>query len=599
MELEEYRKKIANLDVNEQKLRDLYLRKLSLGEIQGPPLDKASIDKKWLKNYTEEQIMVEMPKETIYDYMMKNNLNHLDDIALIYFDKKISFKELQNKIDKFAAIMLKSGVKAGDIVTVCMPNTPEAVIAFYALNKIGVVANMIHPLSSENEIKNFINEVDSKYLIAFDGSICKIADIVNETKLEKVVVVSPSDSMPQPLRILYNLTKNIKLPEDERFIKWKDFLKLDGASLEETNKHVYKKDEMAVILHTGGTTGIPKGVMLTNDNFNSMVEQFKQNANNFERGDVMMTVMPVFHGFGLCSSLHLPLSFGVTSLLIPKINIKEVPKLFKKYHINHVIGVPTLFKGILKNKENYKIQDLIRKNIKYIVSGGDLVKDNLEKEVADFFGVKLSKGYGLSEAVAGVTFAHDTYNSSGSIGIPMVDTNIKIVTPGTDEELMDGSIGEMCINGPTVMKGYYNHTEETAKALQNGWLHTGDLGYYQNGEFYFCERKGNMIISSGVNVYPNVIEQVIECHEAVNACAVIGIAHPYKIQVPKAYIILNEGYEVTQELENEIREICKKNLNVYSIPAKFEFREKLPQTLLGKISHNQLSDEEKQKVLSL
>lgn len=587
------------IKLNECKLRDLYLRDLAIGKIQGPPVGKVSIDKGWLKHYTEEQIMAEMPKMTIYDYMMKSNKEHLNDIALIYFDKKISYGNLQKKIDEFASSMLKKGIKAGDIVTVCMPNTPEAVIAFYGLNKIGVVANMIHPLSGENEIKNYINEVDSKYVITIDTSLSKISNIIDDTNVEQAIVVSPSDSMPLPLKTVYQLTKSEKLPDDNRFIKWNDFIKQNSDLSSEVQAHPYNENDIALILHTGGTTGISKGAMLSNDNFNCMVEQFLANANNFERGDIMLTIMPVFHGFGLCSSIHLPLSFGVSSMLIPKIDITTIHKLFKKYDINHILGVPTLFKGILKNEKMKKIKNRVRKNIKYIVSGGDLVKDNLDKEVYEFFGTKLSKGYGLTEAVAGATFAHDSYNSSGSIGIPMVGTNIKIVKPNTDEELCDGNVGEICVSGPTVMQGYYNHPDESAMSLRDGWLHTGDLGYYKDGEFYFHGRKGNMIISSGVNVYPNVIEQLIETHEAVNACAVIGIPHPYKMQVPKAYIILNEGFEGNEELEEEIKELCRKNLNIYSVPFKFEFREKLPQTLLGKISHKQLSDEEGQKVLSL
>ena len=349
-----------NIKLNETKLRDLYLRDLAIGKIQGPPVGKASIDKEWLKHYTEEQITAEIPKMTIYDYMMRNNKKHLKDTALIYFDKKISFGKLQKKIDEFASSMLKRGIKAGDIVTICMPNTPEAVIAFYGLNKIGVTANMIHPLSGENEIKNYINEVDSKYVITIDTSLSKVFNIIDETNIEQAIVVSPGDSMPQPLKTVYQLTKTEKLPEDNRFIKWNNFIKQNSDLSSEVQAHPYNENDIALILHTGGTTGISKGAMLTNDNFNGMVEQFLANANNFERGDIMLTVMPVFHGFGLCSSIHLPLSFGVSSMLIPKIDIKNIHKLFKKYEINHILGVPTLFKGILKNKNMKKIQDRVR-----------------------------------------------------------------------------------------------------------------------------------------------------------------------------------------------------------------------------------------------
>lgn len=590
---------INNLKISDEKLHDLYLRNIAIGNIQGPMTGKASIDKEWLKYYSEEQILGEMPEKTIFEYMKADNENHLNDIALKYFNTKITYKQFFCKIEECEKAFVANGIKEGDIVTICMPNTPEAVIAFYALNKLGAIANMIHPLSGQNEIKNFINEVNSKIIITIDIACNKILNVADATKLEKIINVTPANSMGFMLKILYKYTKNaVKIPNDERLISWDKFIKM-GRNLENIsdNEIKYTKDKLAVLLHTGGTTGNPKGVMLTNDNFNSMVEQFFKGENNFERGDSILAIMPVFHGFGLCSSIHLPLSVGVHPILIPKLNGKKLDKVFKKYKPNNIIGVPTLFKGMLTNK---KLKNMDMSYLKYVVSGGDLVKDSLEEDINTFLRqhgskAKLSKGYGLSEAVAGVTFASKDYNLPSSIGIPMTDTNIKIVKPGTNDEIIKGEIGEMCIKSPSVMKGYYNNNEETNKTMQDGWLHTGDLGYCENGIFYFAQRKGNMIISSGVNVYPSNIEQVIEMHEAVASCAVIGIYHSYKMQVPKAYIVLKEGYEASEELKNEIASLCRKNLNIYSIPYSYEFREKLPQTLLGKISHKELAEEE-QKV---
>lgn len=590
---------IKSLKINDAKLHDLYLRNIAIGKIYGPMTGRASLDKEWLKYYSEEQILGEMPEKTIFEYMKADNENHLNDIAIKYFNTKMTYKQFFCKIEECEKAFVASGIKDGDIVTICMPNTPEAVIAFYALNKIGAIANMIHPLSGQNEIKNFINEVNSKIIITIDIACNKVLNVANDTKLEKIINVTPANSMGFIVKKIYKYTKNaVKIPNDERLISWDKFIKM-GRNLENIsdNEVKYTKDKLAVLLHTGGTTGKPKGVMLTNDNFNSMVEQFFKGENNFERGDSILAIMPVFHGFGLCSSIHLPLSVGVHPILIPKLNGKKLDKVFKKYKPNNIIGVPTLFKGMLTNK---KLKNMDMSYLKYVVSGGDLVKDSLETDINTFLGqhgskAKLSKGYGLSEAVAGVTFASKDYNLPSSIGIPMTDTNIKIVKPGTNDELFKGEIGEMCIKSPSVMKGYYNNNEETNKTMQDGWLHTGDLGYCEDGIFYFAQRKGNMIISSGVNVYPSNIEQVIETHEAVAVCAVIGIYHSYKLQVPKAYIVLKEGYEASEELKNEIASLCRENLNVYSIPYSYEFREKLPQTLLGKISHKELAEEE-QKV---
>ena len=593
---------IKNLKINEEKLRKIYLCKIAKGEIFGPMSDKLSESMPWLKFYNEEQIMGEMPENKIYDYMMKKNKEHLDDVALYYFGKEFTYRKFDELIDQCSKSMLANGIGENDIVTICMPNTPEAVIAFYAINKIGAVANMIHPLSGQEQIKNYLNEVDSKLIITMDMAYSKVLNIVEETKVEKIVTVTASDSMPFMMKKIFRFTPNyVKMNDNDKMVRWNTFIDEGKSYNGELKQSEYQKDKLSVILHTGGTTGISKGVMLTDDNFNSMVEQFFKDNNNFERNDKMLTIMPVFHGFGLCSSVHLPLSTGVSIVLIPKLDAKRFDKTLNKYHPNHIIGVPTLFKSMLTNE---RLKNIDLSYLKYVVSGGDLVKNSLESDINKFLSkhgsnAKLSKGYGLSEVVAGATFAANDYNNPTSIGIPMVDTNMKIVKPGTNEEISIGEIGEICVQGPTVMKGYYENEKETNDSLKDGWLHTGDLGYYKDDAFYFAQRKGNMIISSGVNVYPSNIEQVIESHEAVAACAVIGIQHPYKMQAPKAYIILKEGYEQTNELQQEIEDLCRTNLDVYSIPYKYEFREKLPQTLLGKISHKELMTEEELKVKTL
>lgn len=591
-------------DVSEENLRDLYLRQLLIGGIQGPLTNIPNVDKEWLKYYTNEQILAEMPKETLYQYMIRKNLNHLDDtLAIIYFGKKITFKQFDKLIEDCAKSLKAKGIQSNDSVTICMPNTPEAIVMVYALNRIGAIAHMVHPLSAENEIKNYVLNIDSKMILTIDSSYNKIKNIVNETNLKDVIVVSPSDSMPNPLKTIYNLTKKEKIEYKDKTISWKKFMKL-GVNENEIVDYPNEKNKVSVILQTGGTTGTSKGVELTNDNFNTMVEQLMLNESNFERGDKMLTVMPVFHGFGLCSSIHLPLSLGVTLLLIPKIDIKSIDKLMNKYKPNHILGVPTLFKGIMntinQKIESGKLKDFDLSYLKYAVSGGDANKEGFEKKVNAFFAkhgsnAKLAKGYGLSEAVAGATFATGEYNNPTTVGIPMIKTNIKIVKMGTDEEVQNNVDGEICIQGPTVMNGYHNNPEETQNTLINGWLHTGDIGHFENGLLYFTQRKSNMIISSGVNVYPKEIEQVIEMHPAVSSCAVIGIYHSYRNEVPKAYVVLKEGITLTDEIQHEIDKLCKMNLNKYSIPFTYEYCESLPQTLLGKISHLKLREQEDEK----
>ena len=487
----------------------------------------------------------------------------------------------------------------------CMPSTPEVLIALYALNKIGAIANMVHPLSSENQIKDFINKVDSKLVITIDQAYEKIHNIQKDTNAKKVVVVSPSDSMPLYLKLLYPISKDAaKIKDKSELTKWKDFIN-EGKNIPNVIDSPYEENRSAIILQTGGTTGEPKGVVLTDDNFNGMVEQFRIDASKYERGDKMLTIMPPFHGFGLCSSMHLPLSFGVGIVLIPRVNINKIDDLLTKNKISHIVAVPTLFKGMMKvvreKEKKGKLKNFDLSGLKYVVSGGALAKNGFEADVDSFLTehgckVKLNKGYGLSEAVAGVTFATDEMKNENTVGIPMIATDVKIVDPETKVELQNEQIGEICVKSSAVMKEYYNNPEATEKTLIDGWLHTGDLGYFKEGQLYFSERKGNMIISSGVNVYPSQIEEIIETHYAVSACAVVGIYHPYKEEVPKAYVVLKPGYESNDIINDEISESCKKNLDRYSWPASIEYKEELPQTLLGKINHSKLKEESKVKV---
>lgn len=626
--LEQYSQKLNELTEKERKLRNIYLRKLEIGEIQGPRLESRSINKSWLKFYDEAGLDIEYPKMTMYQYMMNKNRDHMDDVALRYFGRKITYKEFDENIDKTVRSLKKMGVKKGDKVTICMPNTPEGVYAVYACRKMGAVAAMIHPKSAENEIKNFVNEIDSKVVIILDRFAKNLETVINDTKVEHAVVVSPTDSMTikgiakvisrsikSKIRAKFKKDdgknkKPVKKEEktekfktdDKRFTKWNEFIDLTKNDNSKVEEQPYEKDALAVILRTGGSTGTPKGVELTDDNFNTMVEQFFQNESNFKRGDKLLAMMPIFHGFGLCSSVHLPLSVGVNVNLVPELKGEDMLLEVLKEE-NHIIGVPTFLDAILKSKLVGKIKDL--SHLKYIVSGGDSDTDKTEADFNKFLEernckAKLCKGYGLAEMVAGATFACGEYNKIGSIGIPMVDTDFKLVKPGTNEEINeDDVVGEMCLKGPSVMKGYYGNEEETNECLKNGWLHTGDLAVWKDGLLYFKQRKGDMIINSGINVYPREIERVLIEHEAIESVTVIGLYHPYKKQVPKAYIKLKEGYVASNDLINEFKELCKKNLNIYSNPYDYEFVNEVPQTLLGKVNRKALKEKEQTKILTL
>lgn len=586
--------KLINEEINKE-----IIAKRAYDEIK-PLSGMPSIDKPWLKFYSYSERSLIIPHSTIYEYMKHNNQENLNKIAINYYGRKFTYEELFNNINVYANALNSNGVKKGDVVTLCLANVPEAIFMFYAINKIGATANMIHPLKSSNEIKTFLNEVQSKTLVLMDNSYKEINAIIDETSVNRALVVSAGDSMPLPLRLAYNKTSNINVDyeNNKKYMKLKDYLKNDEEKVIES---CYNKDSVAVMIHTGGSTGEPKAVQITDDNFNLMVHQQRATAKDFAAGDSMLTIMPVFHGFGLCSSVHMPLSYGITVILVPKFSSNTFHKLIKKYKPNHVFGVPKLWKSLINNPE---IQKMNLSFLKYVVSGGENMKNGLEEEINKFLydhgcKYKIKKGYGLSEAVAGTTLSDDYSNELGSVGIPLVCNSFKIVKPGTQQELNYNEEGELCISGPTVMKGYYNKEEENKDTLQihsDGklWLHTGDMGYMtEDGMLYYTDRLTRMYVSGGFNIYPPRIEKVIEQLEEVDSCAVVPMNHPYKdVKVPKAYIILKDGYQLDENLILKVSKICKENLDLHHQPYKYEKTNNFPITNLGgeigKIDYNAL-----------
>ncbi|SDZ81189.1 long-chain acyl-CoA synthetase [Pseudobutyrivibrio sp. ACV-2] len=593
---------INDSKLNEELLRTIYHKDLLDGKILGPIPNYPEEAEEYLKYYTKSELMLNMPSKTMYQYVYDNNIGNEQLIAIYYFGTRITFKEFFNKINHCANALLNNGIKIGDIVTVIMPNTPEALYMIYALNKIGAVASMLHPLSSQNEMRDYINEEESDIVLVIDSSYEKLKNVENQCCAKKIIVTSPEDSMDIKTKIGYKLL-NIKKGEKKvhlgkKAISWKSFM-ADGN---DTNVATVcnDKNDFSILLRTGGTTGVSKAVKLSNDNFNSMVEQLMTAIKSYNAGDKFLSIMPVFHGFGLCSSIHLPLSHGVGTILIPKPDIKSMDKLFNELHPNHMVGVPTLFKGFMKvvnnNISNGKLKDFDLSYVKNIVSGGDASEEGYVDSVNNFFkkhgsNATLVNGYGLTEAVAGVTFSYDS--CSEGCGIPMTHSKLKIVNQRTGMHLENGQIGEICVKSPCVMQGYYKHEDETKNTIIDGWLHTGDIGYITNGILYFVQRKSNMIISSGVNVYPSEIEKIINMHPSVQTSAVIGINHPYKQEVPKAFVVLKPGCIMNEGIKEEIDQLCRRNLNKYSIPYEYEFRDRLPETLLGKINLKALTDEEK------
>ena len=343
--------------------------------------------------------------------------------------------------------------------------------------------------------------------------------------------------------------------------------------------------------------------MISNYSFNAIAQQSAVNVIDVRPKDKIVTVLPIFHGFGLGICIHTPICLKVETILMPEYDANRFYKIWKNDKPHVILGVPTLWEGMMSNK---KFDNVDMSQLKYIISGGDYLSIQAETKINNFLHkhgakVNIAKGYGMTESVAATAYTFPGTNEPGSIGIPMVGNNYKIFNPETNEEMPFGEEGEICVNGPTLMMGYLNNKEETKNVIKihkdgKRWLHTGDIGYISpNGVVYFTSRLKRMIVVSGFNVYPSMIEKTILKHDCVDKVCVIGIPHPYKMHVPKAFIVLKKGVEPSIKIEKEIKELCEKDLAVYSIPKYFEFRESLPITLYNKINYKELEDEEKQK----
>ena len=559
---------------------------------------KRTFNNPWEKYYDEGKETIDVPDISIYEYLERHYIKNEYTIAINYYNQKITYKELINKIDICAKSLVSYGVRENDVVSICLPNVPEAVIAFYAINKIGAIANMIHPLSSELEIKDSLIKTNTVLFITLNITFNKVENIIDETKIYKTIIVSPKDSMPTFLGLGYMLSKELKLKipkSNEKYMLWSDFI-LKG---EKYNKNIKKdrssKDD-AAILHSGGTTGTPKNIVLTNGNINTVMEDAKIVFSYLDSKDTFLSILPLFHCFGLVVNICAPLILGSTIALIPQFDAKRFDKIIKKYRPTVLLGVPTLFEALTKNPYmiNYDMS-----YVSTVVSGGDSLTEEKNNEVNKFLKEHNSKariiqGYGMTETTGPASLGFNNSDKPGSIGIPIPGVEIKILNIDTYEEMKYGEIGEICITGQTVMSRYLDNKEETDNIIKihedkKRWVHTGDLGYMdEDGVLFYVQRLKRMIISSGYNVYPSHIEKVLENHKYVESCGVIGVPDPYKIEVPKAFIVLKKGIEPTIDVTKELKEYCYKNLSKYMIPKKFEYRENLPKTLVGKIDYRKL-----------
>lgn len=555
----------------------------------------------WEHFYKKEDFNIKVPKVSLYEYMREETKRFSSYDAISYFGKKITYNTFWEYIDRCAKSLKTLGVRKGDVVTICLPNIPEVAISFFAVNKIGAVANMIHPLSGEEEIKEYINSTNSTVFIAFNQVYSKIRNIVKDTDLYKTIIVSASESMPIFLNGLYKIArdrKNEKPINNSFYIFWKDFLHL-GDYYEEKVFVPMDADDAAAILHSGGTTGIPKSIVLANRSFTGMNEQSKVNFHKLVPGDSVLSILPMFHCFGLVVCMYVPICLGVSCIFVPEFNAKTFHQVLKKNKPVVLTGVPTLYEAMLKNE---KMKDLDLSQVKYVISGGDSIPLEKNKKINKFLKdhnspEELQQGYGMTETTGPVCFASMGSNKLGSVGCPMVGNVVRIIDPDSGKEVKTGDIGEICVSSIVTMKGYLNNEEDTKKTLQKYtdgrfYIHTGDLGYIDSdGCVFYVQRLKRIIVSSGYNVYPQYIENILKNHKCIKDACVIGVPHSYKGEIVKAFIILEDEIEESYTVKNDIMNYAKKNLSHYMLPREYIYKSEFPKTKLMKTDYNKLRDE--------
>lgn len=558
----------------------------------------ASQAKPWLKYYDQKFIDQTLPALSAFEYVCQRSKNHLNDTALEYYGRKFTYADLIVNVKKTAAALRGAGVKKGDIITVVSIMTPEIIALFYAADMMGATLNLVDPRYSVEGIREYIEEVDSHLLVCLNVVYERCRQAAKRTNVEKVIVLSPADSLPPVMAVGYKLTTPDKNKYAPNVIRWKQFIK--GGEGQSTAAEPYDPDHACVVVHTGGTTGSPKGVMLTDDCFNGIALQFQAYPKLFHRGQKLMNVMPPFIAYGFACGIHLPLVLGFTVIIIPNLDPAKLGSLVLKHKPEHMFGVPTHYQQLAADP---KLRD---KDLSFIINyaaGGDSLSRGAEQTVNDFLAAHgarypIAKGYGMTEVSSAATVAAGLDNKPGSVGIPMVNTVVAAFEPGTDQELPIGQRGELCISGPCLMKGYYNKPEETAILLRRHpdgrvWAHTGDMGYLdEDGFVYLDSRIKRMIIRhDGFKVFPSMIENVVSRHPAVHQCSVVGCADKDHTQgrLPFVYIVLKA--DTTAKKKQVIRELermCAEELPEYVQPVAYKFISSMPMTPVGKVDYRQL-----------
>ena len=602
-DLIELKKKILELSNEEKKERDIYLRNIAIGRTLGPVTNYASIDKPWLKYYSEENIDKLRENCTAYEFMKRHNSDNLSSNALNYMGHILSYNELIEYIDKVTKSLIKLNVKSGDVVTLIMANIPENVYLFYALNRLGVLVNIIDPRLKNDEILDILNNSNSNLVFAIDTFIKNkdIKTIKDKSNVRNFILVNPLETVKNDNMFFKIITKVKSIKEiisNNVYMSWDEFIDL-GDNIEIKNLNVYDENQEAIMVRTGGTTGKPKSVVLTNKNLNEMANQHFLGEYNFNKKDTFLNFLPPFIAYGICCATHMPLVLGLENILIPKFDAKDFPKLMMKYKPNVVFGGPILYEKMMNNKMT---KDTDLSNLNVPVSGGDTMNLELEKKINEYFRKNgcyyhIGQGYGMTEVSSSACYSKENAYTGGSVGIPLINNSISIFDPKTTEEKEIGEVGEICIKTETVMSRYLNNNDEynlVVKKHEDGdiWVHTGDFGYMnKDGNLFVIGRMKRMIVSNGNKIFPSTMENIICQNPNVEGCVVVGAPHAKYRNVPIAHIILKNNGVNKETLIKELNSAVKKELPDYYLPFVYVFRDSYPLTSINKIDYKELEKE--------
>ncbi len=552
-------------------------------------------DQPWLRFYGTLPRSIDYPNITLYEAIAATARRVPEAIAWDFFDTTASYRDFLSEIDRLANALAALGLNRGDRFLIAMPTSPQGIIAFYAANKLGTVPAMVHPLSTGPEIEHFLNASGARMALTLDAFYSTFAAVAPRRPIEHLVLARIPDYLPWAKKFGYWLTKGRKtkkVPSDPRVRWWRDLM---CGSYETVHRAPASADDPAAILFSGGTTGAPKAIVLSNRNFVTESLQLAAWA-GLKDGDSIIAVLPIFHGFGLAGCVNAFLMAGAKTILVPSFKAREVAKLVRKQRPSFLAGPPAFFNALM-NDRLFRRADL--SCLRMAVCGADTLPQPLRERFDTVLknrgsNAEIIEGYGLTESVTGIMASPINENRKGSIGIPFPDMLAKICKPGTTEEGPPREEGEICISGPAVMLGYLDDptaTGETLKVHGDGrtWLHTGDLGTMdEDGFFYFRIRMKRMIKCSGFNVYPTQVEAVLYQHPLVAQACVVGIPDEVTGERVKAYLVLQDSGHENAATEKALIEHCRQHLIKWSCPREIEFRHDLPKTRIGKIDYKQL-----------